>query len=431
VTRRNLLGFALAAVFWAAPVQATTRAIVRVNGGAPVMQTICLLLGCNVAESIGDPLGQVFLVTSTLADVTTLVTKLLAFTAVVDCEPDLLAKAADSSYTIPSALTDSTPVSYFGSTVPQGYVSQPAIGIVRLYDAQTAFGVRGAGTVAVIDTGVDPNHPALQNVLLPGYDLTRNQNGADETKDVTFSTPPTSGPPAWVSPNAVADIEQSTVAVVDGNSAYSAFGHGTMVAGVIHLVAPGAKILPFKVFRADGTGYASDILRAIYRAVQNYAAVINMSFNLAAYSTEVKNAVNYANGHNVICVAAAGNSGEQTLVYPAALTNLVMGVASTTNDDEVSAFSNYGPQLVWIGAPGEGIITTYPYGTYAAGWGTSFSTPFVAATAALLLQVSSQSDQYDAAQAIAHAQPINSSLGNGRLDTYQAVQAWRQMLGLQ
>jgi len=209
------------------------------------------------------------------------------------------------------------------------------------------------------------------------------------------------------------------------------FGHGTMVAGVIHLVAPGAKILPFKVFRADGTGYASDILRAIYRAVQNYAAVINMSFNLAAYSTEVKNAVNYANGHNVICVAAAGNSGEQTLVYPAALTNLVMGVASTTNDDEVSAFSNYGPQLVWIGAPGEGIITTYPYGTYAAGWGTSFSTPFVAATAALLLQVSSQSDQYDAAQAIAHAQPINSSLGNGRLDTYQAVQAWRQMLGLQ
>ena len=428
---RTLLRFALVSVLWAAQVQAASRAIVRVNGGAPVIQTICLLTGCAVTESIGDPLGQVFLVTSTLADITTLLTRLLAFTAVVDCEPDLIARAADSSYAIPSALTDSTPVSYFGSTVPEGYVSQPAVAIIRLYDAQNAFGVNGTGIVAVIDTGVDPNHPALQNVLLPGYDLTRNQNGADEKKDLNFSTTPSSGPPAWVNPDTVANIEQSTAAVVDGNSAYSAFGHGTMVAGVIHLVAPGAKILPFKVFRADGTGYASDILRAIYRAVQNSASVINMSFNLAANSTEVKNAINYANGHNVICVAAAGNSGEQTLVYPAAWTNSVMGVASTTNDDQLSSFSNYGPQLVWVGAPGEGIVTTYPYGTYAAGWGTSFSTPFVAATASLLVQVSSQSDQYDAAQSIAQAQPVNSNLGNGRLDIYRAVQAWRQTLGLQ
>ena len=156
-----------------------------------------------------------------------------------------------------------------------------------------------------------------------------------------------------------------------------------------------------------------------------------MSFTLAAYSTEIKNAVNYANAHNVICVAAAGNSGQNVVVYPAGLTDLVMGIASTNNNDQLSSFSNYGSQLVWVGAPGEGIVTTYPYGTYAAGWGTSFSTPFVAGTAALLLQISMQCNEQDAAQAIAHAQAVNSNLGNGVLDIYQAVQAWRQALGIQ
>jgi thermitase len=203
-----------------------------------------------------------------------------------------------------------------------------------------------------------------------------------------------------------------------------------MVAGIVHLVAPKAKIQPFKAFGPDGTGYTSNVLRAIYRAVQNNVNIINMSFSLPAYSTETKNAVNYANGRNIICVAAAGNDGQQTLVYPAAYSNMVMGIASTTDSDQLSSFSNYGSQLVWVGAPGEGIVTTYPYGTYAAGWGTSFSTPFVAGTAALLFQVGSQCNQGKAAQSIAHAMAIDSSLGNGRLDIYQAVQAWRNMLGL-
>ncbi len=348
---------------------------------------------------------------------------------IVDVEPDLLSHTADSSYTVPNALSDRTPVSYYGTTVPNGYVSQPAASIVRLSDAQTTFGVVGQGIVAVIDTGVDPNHPALQKVLLPGYDFTRNRNGADETKDVTPQTPPTTGAPQWVNPATAASVDQSTAAVVDGNPQYSDFGHGTMVAGIIHLVAPGAMIMPLKAFQSNGTGYTSDILRAIYRAIQNNANVINMSFNLAAYSQEVKNAIEYANLNRVVCVAAAGNSGEQTLVYPAGFANLVMGIASTTNNDQLSSFSNYGAQLVWVGAPGEGIVTTYPYGTYAAAWGTSFSAPFVSGTAALLFQVSSMNDQYDSSRSVAHAQPINSNLGNGRLDVYQAVQAWEQISG--
>src|SRR4029450_1843759 len=94
-------------------------------------------------------------------------------------------------------------------------------------------------------------------------------------------------------------------------------------------------------------------------------------------------------------------------------------------------FSNYGEKLVWVGAPGEGIVTLYPYGTYAATWGTSFSTPFVAGAAALLVEMQSICAAPQPAKAISHARYINSYLGNGRLDLYNAVQAWKQATGLQ
>ena len=98
--------------------------------------------------------------------------------------------------------------------------------------------------------------------------------------------------------------------------------------------------------------------------------------------------------------------------------------------DVRSTFSNYGRSMTWMAAPGEGIVTLYPFNTYAATWGTSFSTPFVAGAAALLLDVQPVCTQSQAAQALAHARYISSDLGNGRLDLYSAVQAWRQALGM-
>ena len=206
------------------------------------------------------------------------------------------------------------------------------------------------------------------------------------------------------------------------NPDYAAFGHGTMVAGVVHLVAPTANIMPLKAFSADGTGYTSDILRAIYYAVQKKATVINMSFSRPTPTQELKRALDHANSSGLIPVSSAGNEGIAALRYPAALANVV-GVASTSNEDTRSSFSNYGKDLVWLAAPGEGIVTTYPGGTYAAAWGTSFSTPFVSGGAALFTGLKTTASYNEASWALAHAKPLSSNLGYGRLDLYRAVAA--------
>jgi subtilisin family serine protease len=202
-----------------------------------------------------------------------------------------------------------------------------------------------------------------------------------------------------------------------------------MVAGVIHLTSPNTKIMPLRAFNVDGTGYLSSVVRAIYFAIGNGAKIINMSFSFSSGSGALNTALALANAIGTISVASAGNDGQQALVYPAAYSSYVMGVASTSNSDTLSGFSNYGTPLVWLGAPGEGVVTLYPYGTYAAAWGTSFSAPFVSGAAALLFSVQNL-NELQSAQAVAHAKFISAAVGNGRLDLLQAVQAWRSSLGL-
>jgi subtilisin family serine protease len=191
--------------------------------------------------------------------------------------------------------------------------------------------------------------------------------------------------------------------------------------------------MPLKAFHADGTGYLSDVLRAVYYAVNRGAKVISMSFDFTSPSYELSTAMNYATNSRVICVASAGNEGSMITVYPSGLSN-VIDVASTSNSNTPSSFSNYGTPPVWLSAPGEAVMTTYPFNTYAVGWGTSFSAPFVSGTVALMASVSSWQSykltQSKAASALSHAQPIPySQYGYGVLDTYQAVQSWKNSLG--
>jgi len=412
--------------------------IVRTNLGQAGLQSACQRNGCTVVGNLDGNQAMVFLVVPTqqglLPDLLAGILRLV--TGVLDAEPDqgLMIppnpSSTTTSYNPPSALWDTTPVNYYGTTVTHGYVNQPAAQILHLSQAQNAFHVSGSGIVADIDTGVDPNHPALKSVLLPGYDFTRNLVGGSELRDISLSSPPPcyTCAAAFVNQHTAAMVDQHTAAMVDG-SAYAAFGHGTMVAGVIHLVAPTAKILPLKAFHANGTGTLSDIIRALYYAVQNNAKVINMSFDLSTNSTELSNAINYANGRNVICVASSGNDGQQEVVYPAGMKN-VMGVASTNNWDQRSTFSNYGNQIVWVAAPGEGIVTTYPFATYAAGWGTSFSSPFVAGTSSLIVNMQPKDNQSQAAWAMSHAKWIGWNMGNGRMDIYMSLWSLNPIQGL-
>src|SRR6266481_4737398 len=411
---------------WSGPAAADNRFIVRGSSGLDSLQEVCLVVGCNVGGGLDGSFGRLFLVTTPdFVDPNAFLQILRSQQGVRHVEPDALLKVMQATATAPpSGLSDNAPVDYFGATVIHGYVGQPAIAIIRLSDTQTTFSVSGAGTVAVIDTGVDPTHPVLQSVLVPGYDFTRNIAGsASELPDVNQSSNGSGASPAMVNQESAAILDP--VSELNLRQAqYQAFGHGTMVSGIVHLVAPTAYIMPLKAFKADGTGYLSDILRAIYFAVQNGARVINMSFSFSTYSHEAANAIKFATRHQVICVASAGNDGKEEIVYPAALAD-VMGVASTTNNDTLSTFSNYGADLVWVAAPGEGIITTYPFGTFGAGWGTSFSAPFVSGAAALLLSVSPSFNEASAESSLAHAVWITPDLGNGRLDPYQAVSAPR------
>jgi subtilisin family serine protease len=334
-----------------------------------------------------------------------------------------IASLTQSSTSILDGLPGRTVVNYYGSLVASNYVTQPATATIRQRDLQVASGFTGTGiTVAVIDTGVDTSHPALQSALVSGFNFIANVADPSELVDL--------------SPDMAAALEQSSTSILDGQNLVQlnsstmailsqsstsildgppgAFGHGTMTAGLVHLVAPGAHIMSLKAFAGDGSSDLFNIVRAIYYAADHGANVISMSFEITQSSPTLQNAIQYALSKNVVVVAASGNDGDQILVFPAAY-NSVIGVGSTNNSDAKSSFTNFGTNAVFIAAPGEGVITTYPGGNYAAGWGTSFSTPIVAGEAALVLQARPTYKPGDVANAISRASSV-PQMGHGRVD---------------
>jgi subtilisin family serine protease len=441
---RNFRILFLAALLTALPLGAQTSYILT---AAPSnVQSIVTNHGLTVVKELFDGVNCVMLVTSPSSNVSGVETEVESDVRVVSFEPEQRAALPELSSLTQPVLTQSstsildglpgrTLVSFFGSTVPSNYTAQTATSIIRLSDARTATNLTGSGVVAIIDTGADPNHPALVGVLLPGYDFTRNQAGSSELLDLNptvaaqLQQSSTSILDAQntllLNTSAMAILNQSSTSILDQSStsildsSLAEFGHGTMTAGIVHLVAPTAKIMPLKAFRADGSSNLSDIIGAIYYAANNGANVLSMSFSIGQPSPGLQAAVQYALSKNVILVAASGNDGLKTLVYPASY-NSVIGVGSSTNSDLRSVFSNYGSGVVAFAAPGEGVVTTYPGASYAAGWGTSFSTPMLAGSASLVLQVRPTAKPGDVLNALSKTRQI-SDMGYGRIDLYLSL----------
>lgn len=418
----------LLAALSAGPAAAQNRYIVQTSGGLGSVLNLCSILGCQVQGALDGQIGQTYLVTSTTNLLSATLSFLESLLGITSVEADhLLPIPIHPFTTIPPGLSDTTLVNYYGSVVAHGYAAQPAAQIIRLGDAQRGFGITGSGIVAVIDTGVDTTHPVLRPVLLTGYDFTRNQPGASEWLDVPQLNGTTLGSgeegPVIVQQSSAAILDQSSAAILDGGPD-AAFGHGTMTCGLVHLVAPTAKILPLKAFTASGSGYLSNIVAALYYAVSHSATVVNMSFDVSSPSSALTKAASYANQKGVVLVAAAGNESTSAPVYPAALDGKVVGIASTSDWDTRSSFSNYGNVDVWIAAPGEYIISTFPGGTYGSASGTSFSSPLVAGTVALLRSANPSLNQTNAASALSHGIQLTPDLNHGRLDVYQATSAW-------
>jgi subtilisin family serine protease len=244
---------------------------------------------------------------------------------------------------------------------PAVYSGQPAAQLQEL--AEVHARATGAGSVvAVLDTGVDLDHPTLAGRIAPGgYDYVDDDPVPDDTASGT-------------------DLDH------DG-MASEAYGHGTFVSGIVELVAPGARILPERVLDPDGNGNTFVVAEAIFDAVARGVDAINMSFGTAEKldSKVLKDALGTASKAGVVLVGAAGNDASSAQHYPAALPGVVSVAALSPDDTDLAAFSAHGP-WVDLAAPGVDIVSTLPCG-FGRWSGTSMAAGFVSGEAALLSQV--------------------------------------------
>jgi subtilisin family serine protease len=265
------------------------------------------------------------------------------------------------------------------------YVAQWAPQALRLAEAQR--GATGAGVrIAVLDTGVDASHPLLAGHLIAGHDFVDDDNDPSEV----------------------------------GSAVNPAYGHGTHVAGLLAMVAPGATIMPLRVLDPDGYGNAWVLAEALLYAVDpdgnpatdDGAHVINLSLGSLTRTRLIDTIAQIVScapalpddaigdrtdpgyrddddrcerGNGAVVLAAAGNDASTSIKeYPAAegAYGLVAVGASSANG-RIASFSNTG-SWIEISAPGDGITSSIPGGAYATWSGTSMATPLLAGTAALV-----------------------------------------------
>jgi len=325
-------------------------------------------------------------------------------------------------------------VSVSSSTAPDWYAEQPALQLIRTDKAQRISTGKGI-VVADINALVDYSHPSLRGHLTSGYDFV-NGRSSDATLNQSTASFLDQSTASFLDQSTASFLDQSTASFLDQSTASfldqstasflditnPAHGHGTMVAGVIAAVAPDAMIMPLRVFDDNGVADHFTIAKAIRWATDHGAKVINMSFGTLESSRVLRSAVEYASSKGVTLVASAGNDNTASPQYPAAFDN-VIAIAATDLRDVKAWFSNYGA-TVDATAPGVNIITPYPGGYFAVVSGTSFSSPMVAAEAAMLLAERQRRVEQaieDGTVDIDRRNP-GYDLGEGRVDLLRALQ---------
>jgi major intracellular serine protease len=211
---------------------------------------------------------------------------------------------------------------------------------------------KGQGVkVAILDTGVDYNHPDLRNAIVKEIDITPDRDPMDH------------------------------------------FGHGTHVAGIIGArgkmtgVAPECEIYSIKVLNDEGTGNDEWLYQGILAAIDLKVNIINMSLGSKVYNPRVESAIKKAYDQGIILVASAGNDGYvgngiDTMGYPAKFDE-VISVGAVDYDGNRASFSSVGKELD-ICTIGTNITSTYPNNQYVKLSGTSMACPFITGISALI-----------------------------------------------
>ena len=236
------------------------------------------------------------------------------------------------------------------------YAEQWALPVIRAPHAWSELTDAAPLVVAVIDSGICASHPDLAGRVVAGWDFVEDDaNPQDE------------------------------------------FGHGCAIAGIIAAntddgigiagVAPHVQIMPLRVLDGSGLGLYSDVAAAIVHAVDNGAHIINLSAGGAHHAAVLQEAINYALNQDVLVIAAAGNTGQPGVLYPAAYPGVV-AVGSVDSNLERSSFSSTGPEIELL-APGRDILAPSLNGDYALKTGTSFAVPHVTGVAALEMAIGS------------------------------------------
>ena len=409
---------------------------------APVQLILLLEIGCPVpdlAQQTGcvplasNPVGNMYLMESShsLAPsaVPGFVAAVSAFPGVISVEPvqKLMLPESESCGQPKDVTGQQCTVAFADGTPSAGEFSgQQALDSVN-FDAGQSLSEHFPNTVAVIDTGIDPTHPALAgHVADAGWDfLTGTPGGLDLTDG----------------------LDNDGDGLLD-----EAHGHGTHLASLILLINPDARILPLRVLDADGNGDSYDVADAILYAVDHGANIINLSLSMKDPSQAVALALEFARFMGVSVFVSAGNTGKNKFFFPAnydprnfdldvpflpagwqesADTVTVVGSTQTTNiKADFSAFGSF----VDVVAPGADIYGAMPGGGYAWWSGTSMSTAVASGVASLVLSVGGPTltlpawnvvkttadsiDQYNPGYA--------GKLGKGRVDAWDA--AWKAKL---